>query len=108
MHYLDSDEKILYWNQKTKGSKIAVFGDCNLQSYSNFGTGICGSLSYELGYPVYNAGRKLIFGNNEKPLTKGELKQLLKYDIVIYVAFASAPYVRTVQLDFRNPRLEYK
>lgn len=30
-------EKIPYWNQDTKNSKIAIFGDCNLQSYSGVG-----------------------------------------------------------------------
>ena len=33
-------EKIPYWNQDTKNSKIAIFGDCNLQSYSGVGGGL--------------------------------------------------------------------
>ena len=101
-------QRVYYWNQRTKESNIVIFGDCNLQSYNSIGAGISSNLTYHLRYPVCNAGRRLIFGFEEKPLHKDELIELLKYDIIIYVAFASAPFVRSSQLSLKRPRLEYK
>lgn len=100
--------KELYWNQNTLDSKIAIFGDCNLQSYCSHGAGISANLSYYLKYPIYNAGRKLIYGYMERPIKKEEIEELLQYDIIIYVNFSSAPFVRTAVFNLRHPALEYK
>lgn len=106
-YILDKNEKILYWNQFDKKSKIAIFGDCNLQSYCSHGAGISANLSYALNHPVYNAGRMLIYGLAERPITRQELDGLLKYDILIYVNFASAPFVRSATLSLKHPSLGY-
>ena len=100
--------KICYWNQDTESSRIAIFGDCNLQSYSSRGAGISANLSYFLRYPVYNAGRILLFGFEDKRLSFEDIMNLCNYDIVIYAAFASAPFVRTANIHLRRPKLEYK
>ena len=44
----------------------------------------------------------------KKTASPEELKELEKFDIIIYVAFASAPFVRTSSLLYRKPKLEYK
>lgn len=90
-----------------KNSKIAIFGDCNLQAYSSIGGGIAANLSYYLNYPVYDAGRKLVFGFDESPITREDLDFLCQFDIVIYVAFASAPFVRSAKFDRKKIRLKY-
>jgi len=84
--------------QFNKNSSIAIFGDCNLQSYSNLGAGILGNLIQSLKVPVYDAGRMLIFDNkreSDNNMSKTRLDELKKSDIVIYEAFASAGFVRT-------------
>ena len=96
-------KRVPFWNQHTGTSKIAIFGDCNLQSYTSIGGGISANLSYNLNYPVYNYGRKLIFSEYECPLTQSDLERLSKFDIVIYNAFASASFVRSSHLRLRNP-----
>lgn len=99
--------KIPYWNQDTKNSKIAIFGDCNLQSYSGVGGGIAANLAYNLQYTVYNAGRKLIFDYDDT-MTGADLRMLAQNEIVIYVAFSSAPFVRSTTMSVRHPSLGYK
>ena len=49
-----------------------------------------------------------MFGYEEKPLMSEDLKELEKYDIIVYVAFASAPFVRSSNLFLRKPKMEYK
>ena len=100
-------ERIPYWNQNAKDSKIAIFGDCNLQSYSGVGGGITANLSYNLQYPIYNAGRKLVFDYDDA-MTENDLKKLAKYEIVIYAAFSSAPFVRSTTMSLRHPSFGYK
>lgn len=100
--------KTCYWNQYTDESEILIFGDCNLQAYTSCGGGIAQSLAYSLQYPVYDGGRKLIFGYMYEPLTQEDLEKFSAYKIIIYIAFASAPYVRTARLLRRHPSLEYK
>ena len=92
-----------YWNQDTDASRIAIFGDCNLQSYMSSGAGISANLAHNLCYPVYNAGRHLIFSKNEDSLTAETVRLLKKFDIVIYNAFASASFVRTSTLRRKHP-----
>ncbi len=109
VYYLEGKSgKELYWNQYVLDSRIAIFWDCNLQSYCSHGVGISANLSYYLKYPVYKAGRKLIYGYMERPIKKEEMEELLRYDIIIYVNFSSAPFVRTSVFNFRHPALEYK
>lgn len=99
--------KVPYWNQDTKDSRIAIFGDCNLQSYSGVGGGIAANLAYNLQYPIYNAGRKLIFDYDDA-MTGEDLKKLEENEIVIYAAFSSASFVRSTTLSLRHPSLGYK
>lgn len=79
-------------------SDIAIFGDCNLQGYSEIGAGISANLAYNLQYPVHDAGRLLVFDDKREVLNKmslAELQQLRKKKIVIYLAFASASFTRS-------------
>ncbi|MBQ7594225.1 MAG: hypothetical protein IJU48_07715, partial [Synergistaceae bacterium] len=96
-------KRVPFWNQHSDISKIAIFGDCNLQSYTSIGGGISANLSCNLNYPVYNYGRKLIFSECECPLTQNDLERLSEFDIVIYNAFASASFVRSSHFSFRHP-----
>lgn len=100
--------KTCYWNQCTDESKILIFGDCNLQAHTSYGGGITQSLAYSLQYPVCDGGRKLIFGYMDNPIKQEDIKRFSSFEIIIYVAFASAPYVRTAKLLRRRPSLEYK
>ena len=93
----EGGKRIPYWNQGAEDSKIAILGDCNLQNFSAFGGGIAASLAYRLKYPVYNFGRKLIFGCSES-LKEDDFQCLKKYKIIVYVAFASAPFVRSAAI----------
>ena len=72
-----------------------------------WGGGIAANLAYNLQYPIYNAGRKLIFDYDDV-MTEADLKKLLLNEIVIYVAFSSAPFVRSATLSVRHPSLRYK
>ena len=91
-----------FWNQNAQISKIAIFGDCNLQSYTQIGAGISANLACNLGYPVYNAGRKLIFSGRDNTFTNEDIMQLMRFDIVIYNAFASASFVRSAWVNRRS------
>lgn len=84
-------------------SDIAIFGDCNLQSNELIGAGIAANLSYELQYPLYNAGRQLLF-EQEGPenLDVATLSLLKEKKLVMYVAFASAGFVRSSSAEFRR------
>ncbi len=93
--YGDSGVMIPSWCENTE-SDIAIFGDCNLQADEEIGAGIAANLTYELKNSVYNAGRKLLFGANQSENMDVEALELLKTKkIIIYVAFASAGFVRT-------------
>ena len=48
-----------------------------------------------------------MYGYEEKPLEIVQLKMLLDYSVIIYVAFSSAPFVRTSRLQIRKPKLNY-
>lgn len=79
-------------------SSITIFGDCNLQSYSNLGAGILGNLTYSLQYPIIDAGRMLLFdykSEADNHMSKEAFDSLLSSDIVIYLAFSSAGFVRS-------------
>lgn len=41
-------------------------------------------------------------------MTETDLKRLTENEIVIYVAFSSAPFVRSATLSIRHPSLRYK
>ena len=99
---MNNGVKVPYWVNDSK-SRIAIFGDCNLQSYTARGMGILANLAYDLQYPVYNAGRKLIFCGYASPVEAEDVKELAKFDIVIYTAFASAPFVRTSLFSRKHP-----
>ena len=107
-YLMNGIQKVNYWNQETQSSKIAIFGDCNLQSYSSHGAGIGANLAYFLRYPVYNAGRILLFGFEAERLSREDIMKLCRYDMIIYVAFASAPFVRTASIHISRPKFEYK
>ena len=106
-YFYDDNRKVCYWNQGITNSKICIFGDCNLQAYNSVGGGITNNIVYKLKYPIYNAGRRLVFGYEEKKLKIDEITELLNYDIIIYVAFSSAPFVRSAVLQTMKPRIEY-
>jgi len=108
IYLMNGMRKVNYWNQETNSSKIAIFGDCNLQSYSSHGAGIGANLAYFLRYPVYNAGRILLFGFEAGPLCLEDIMKLCNYDVIIYTAFASAPFVRSASIHLSRPKLEYK
>lgn len=72
-----------------------------------WGGGIAANLAYNLQYPVYNAGRKLIFDYDDT-MTGADLRMLAQNEIVIYVAFSSAPFVRSTTMSVRHPSLGYK
>ena len=97
--YLNYDENdMAYGFRGPVDSDIAIFGDCNLQSYSHLGAGITGSLAYSLQYPVFDAGRMLVFDDNrveDNVMSVDALRALKSKSLVIYVAFASAPFTRT-------------
>ena len=97
-----------YWNQGTSGSRIAIFGDCNLQAYQEIGGGIAANLAYDLQYPVYNAGRFLPFHSID-PVTNDFLEKICEKDLVIYTAFISASFVRSSKISLegiiRNRRI---
>lgn len=90
-----------YWNQQTDRSRIVIFGDCNLQGYQDIGGGVAANLAYDMQYPVYNAGRFLPF-DHINPVTEAFLKDMQEKDIVIYVAFSSASFVRSTIIPLRN------
>ena len=100
---LKNGKRVPFWNQHSDTSKIAIFGDCNLQSYTSIGGGISANLACNLNYPVYNYGRKLIFSEYECPVIKSDLERLSEFDIVIYNAFASASFVRSSRFSYRHP-----
>lgn len=109
VYYITEENvKVYFWNQRKEEARVVIFGDCNLQSYSSQGAGISANLSYYLKHPVYNAGRMLVYGSEERPITPKELENMLKFDIVVYINFASAPYVRTAAFSLRHPALNYK
>ncbi len=85
---------------------IAIFGDCNLQAYTKQKAGVCDNLSAKLSYPVKDIGRHLIY-DWQDVISANVLKSLKDYGIVIYMHFASAPFVRSSLLRARNPQPRY-
>lgn len=77
-------------------SKIGIFGNCNLQSYMYDGGGITACLSAYLNYPVNYLGRRLPFCDKPKErIDDSTLEQLCQKDILLYVGFPSAAFVRS-------------
>lgn len=86
------------WRFNEKCCPISVFGDCNLQSYRYLGAGIQANLVYNLKGPVFDGGRVLIFDDKRERInlmSKQMLDEIKTSEIMIYVAFGSASFVRT-------------
>lgn len=91
--------EVPYFNQES--SSIAIFGDCNLQRNEMCGANISANLARELKYPIENVGRKLLFSTIDG-MDLDTMSYLATKKIVIYVAFASASFVRTSQFYLRS------
>lgn len=77
-------------------SGIAIFGNCNLQSYMYDGGGITSCLSAYLNYPISYLGRRLPFCAKPKERIDGSALELLcRKEILLYVGFPSAAFVRS-------------
>lgn len=80
------------------GSRICIFGNCNLQAYQYRGSGIAANLAYELQEDIDYLGRKLIFGNGMEAYDEDSFCESAKRDISVCVSFPSGSFVRTSHL----------
>ncbi len=81
-------------------SKIGMIGNCNLQAYWEDGGGILANTSYQCRHPIHYIGRFLPFDGLDDPVTADSLEKCLEHDVIVYVGFPSAAYVRTSNLLF--------
>lgn len=79
-------------------SKIAIIGDCNLQSYRGSGFDITAQISGFLNYPVKYLGRYLPFAKFDS-IDKLPVASLANVKILIYVGFISACFVRAANIN---------
>lgn len=93
IHYAEYDDNPFYPTDSTN-SNIGVIGDCNLQHYQMHSAGFVSSLTYYTQCLFDEVGRFLPF-DYVCPVTRDILKRLLNKEIIIYVAFASASFVRS-------------
>lgn len=80
--------------------KIGFIGNCNLAAYWEEGGGILANTAFASDLPVRYIGRYLPFDGVEDPMTTDCLESCLEHDIIIYVGFPSAAFVRTSTLQF--------
>lgn len=87
-------------------ARIGFFGNCNVQAYREYSAGIYENLLYELHAPVDYMGRFLPFACSEhhhaalfgcEGLTQSVCQAFAKKDIVVYLGFPTASFVRTSQ-----------
>lgn len=78
---------------KNTDSKIVIVGDCNLQSYRGQGVDVTAQIAGKLKYPVEYLGRYLPFAKNDS-IDKLPEGSLYDKEIVIYIGFVSASFVR--------------
>lgn len=89
---IKKERKEIYMGENLD-SDIMLIGDCNTQSFLMQGASIVAHSSCELQYPVVYGGRRLVYCSLDSINTfpKGSLAEK---KILIYVGFASAPFVR--------------
>lgn len=76
-------------------SEICLIGDCNTQRGLETGSSVISYLSHYLKYPVEYGGRCLPFDSIDR-LNRIEKGKLAGKKLLIYVAFASAAWVRAI------------
>lgn len=91
--------KFPYIGKKGDGH-IGIMGNCNLSAYWEEGGGILANTAYSSGFPVEYIGRYLPFDGMDDPVTSECLQQCLDYNIIVYIGFPSAAFVRTSNLLF--------
>lgn len=104
VNYTEKDKKTTVWHQDEEKAKVTIFGDCNLQSYQSLGAGIHANLVNDLKLPIHDRGRVLLFDDKrelDNKMSKSILKEIKETEIMIYVAFCSAGFVRTSQVKGR-------
>lgn len=80
--------------------QIGFIGNCNLAAYWQEGGGILANTAFSSSFPVQHIGRYLPFDGVDDPVTAECLERCLEHDIIIYVGFPSASFVRTSTLQF--------
>ena len=83
-----------------QNSRIGFIGNCNLAAYWEEGGGILANTAYYSGFPLCYIGRYLPFDGTDDPVTTECLEKCLEHDIIVYVGFPSAAFVRTSNLFF--------
>lgn len=81
-------------NEAVLSSKIIMIGDCNLQAFLQHGASIVSNASYYLNYPIHYGGRYLLFDFEIDGIWKMPEHTLKSKEILIYVGFPSASFVR--------------
>lgn len=94
IHYDKKSDKPFYATDFSKTSKIGIIGDCNIQHYQTHAASLVTSLSYYTNYNFDEVGRYLPF-DWVSSVTTDILDRLCEKEIVIYIAFASASFVRS-------------
>lgn len=84
----------------THKSKIGLIGNCKLQAYWEEGGGILANTAYRCGWPIDYIGRFLPFDGLDDSVTTESLEKFLEHEVIVYVGFPSAAYVRTSNLLF--------
>lgn len=84
----------------TDKSRIGLIGNCNLQAFWEEGGGILANAAYQCRMPIQYVGRFLPFDGTDDPVTPESLEKCLEHDVIVYVGFPSAAYVRTSNLLF--------
>ena len=74
-------------------SDILLIGDCNVQEFTLQGASVTAQVSNGLDYPIEYGGRCLPYHNIDR-INKIKRHSLVGKDVLIYVAFVSASFVR--------------
>lgn len=90
---IENSEDLEIYTGTNVPSDIMLIGDCNVQAFMLQGASVTAQASYSLEYPIEYGGRCLPFDKYSR-INAFKRHSLAGKDVLIYVAFASAPFVR--------------